>query len=94
MTASSRRLDRLEEVDKGGKKKNAAETIGQDAESDRGTRDARMTKRRDTRGSNNSARYLQPKIIRDDRRSRFVAIKLNLLETIPDASAALSTRLV
>lgn len=100
--ASSRRLDRLRSRQReGGKKRNATETIVQDAESDRGTNDARMTKRRDMRGSmahrlgvKNSAQYLQPKIIKDDHRSRFVSIKLNPLETIPAASAALSTTLI
>lgn len=39
---------------------------------------------------NNSARYLHPKIIRDDYHRGFPSTKLNTLETIPGASAAFS----
>lgn len=69
----------------------------------KGTRDARVTKRRDTRGFDGAQTRREElgSIFTAENnqgggghRSRSVSIKLNPLETIPAASAAFSTTLV
>lgn len=97
--ASSRRLERLEgKVDNN--KKNATETIRQDAETNRWMCDARMMKKRDRRWGaaqarmHDSAQYVHPKIIGVIITAAFLVsiifLKLSTLETVPGTSAVFS----